>query len=103
MEELLSRYTNGDLFEMALAYNWGPGNLRRWKRNTGITDQLLMIESIPNPEARDFVDKVMTNIWLYRDRLGQPAPSRAAAAAGASPQYTPVEQNVTGAPSAYRR
>lgn len=91
VEALLKRHTGGNLLEMTLAYNWGPGNLRRWKNKTNIEDQLLMIESVPNPEARDFVEKVMTNIWLYRDRFNQPAPSRDAVAAGKIARYQSVE------------
>ena len=49
VEELLTRHNGGtgDLFEMALSYNWGPGNFRRWKARAPITDPLLMIESVP--------------------------------------------------------
>ncbi|MEM1409732.1 MAG: lytic transglycosylase domain-containing protein [Pseudomonadota bacterium] len=90
---LMGDYNSGDgnLFEMALSYNWGPGNFRRWKARSGIKDELLMLESVPNKEARHFVDVVMTNIWVYRDRLGQPAPARDAAASGAKPIYVSVE------------
>ncbi|MEO1042542.1 MAG: lytic transglycosylase domain-containing protein [Pseudomonadota bacterium] len=92
VETLLTRYNNGrgDMFEMALSYNWGPGNFSRWHARTGIDDQLLMLESVPNKEARHFVDLVMTNIWVYRDRLGEAAPSRDAAAAGNRPLYRSV-------------
>ncbi|MEM9840343.1 MAG: lytic transglycosylase domain-containing protein [Pseudomonadota bacterium] len=93
VEMLLTEYNkgSGDLFEMALSYNWGPGNFSRWKARSGIEDQLLMLESVPNKEARHFVDLVMTNIWVYRDRLGQGAPARDAAASGARPIYTSVD------------
>jgi soluble lytic murein transglycosylase-like protein len=92
VETLLQNYNDGsgDLFEMALSYNWGPGNYRRWQAQTGIEDTLLLIESVPNPEARHFVETVMTNIWVYRDRLGEPAPSRDAVAAGARPTYRSI-------------
>ena len=97
IQEILDSYTDGDLLEMAIAYNWGPGNLSRWKRdNPTVHDELLMIESIPNPEARDFVEHVLTNIWVYRDRLGQPAPSRDALAAGGRAIYTPVDKPERG-------
>ncbi|MBB4660298.1 lytic transglycosylase domain-containing protein [Parvularcula dongshanensis] len=91
--ELLSRHNggHGDLFEMALSYNWGPGNFRRWQARNPIDDPLLMIESVPNREARGFVDHVMTNLWLYRDRLGEPAPDRDALAGGGLPIYESVE------------
>ncbi len=91
---LLTEYNGGtgDLFEMALSYNWGPGNFRRWKARAGIEDQLLMLESVPNKEARHFVDVVMTNIWLYRDRLGEDAPARNSVAAGQRPIYQSVKR-----------
>lgn len=90
VDMLLNEYNGGerDMFEMALSYNWGPGNFRRWKASAGIEDQLLMLESVPNKEARHFVDAVMTNIWVYRDRLGEDAPDRDAVAAGRRPIYT---------------
>nr|GGH99413.1 lytic transglycosylase [Aquisalinus luteolus] len=91
IDQLLTRYTDGDLLEMAIAYNWGPGNLSRWKAANPMTDELLMIESIPNPEARDFVEYVLTNMWVYRARLGQPAPSRDSLAAGGKAIYVPVD------------
>lgn len=92
VQSLLTRYNDGrgDLFEMALSYNWGPGNFRRWRARNPIEDPLLMIESVPNREARGFVDHVITNLWLYRDRLGEPAPSRDALAAGKAPIYRSV-------------
>ena len=92
VQELLTKHNggDGDLFAMALSYNWGPGNYRRWRAGAGIDDPLLMIESVPNREARGFVDHVLTNLWLYRDRLGEPAPSRDALAAGGKPIYRSV-------------
>lgn len=92
VQRLLTEYNDGsgDLFEMALSYNWGPGNFRRWKAENDISDPLLMIESVPNTQARHFVDVVMTNLWVYRDRLGEPAPSRDALARGDLPVYQPV-------------
>nr|WP_305888931.1 transglycosylase SLT domain-containing protein [Parvularcula maris] len=92
VQMLLTEYNKGagDMFEMALSYNWGPGNFRRYKARAGIDDQLLLLESVPNKEARQFVDVVMTNIWVYRDRLGEPAPDRDAASAGQRPIYQSV-------------
>lgn len=81
----------GNLFNVAAAYNGGPGNLRRWKRDVAITDPLLFIESIPNRESRDFVERVLTNFWVYRARLGQDAPSRDRVAAGELPLYEALD------------
>ncbi len=95
VDHLLATSADGDLFQLAVAYNGGPGNLRRWKRETAVNDALLFIESIPNPESRDYVEKVLTNIWIYRDRLGQATPSRDAVAAGEAPAYEALDQLLT--------
>ena len=89
---LIDSAAEGDLFKMATAYNGGPGNLRRWSKKMEIEDPLLFIESIPNRESRDFVEHVLTNFWVYRARLGQPAPSRDRVAAGELPLYEALDQ-----------
>lgn len=89
---LIEGSAKGDLFKLAAAYNGGPGNLRRWSKKMEIEDPLLFIESIPNRESRDFVEHVLTNFWVYRARLGQPAPSRERVAAGELPLYEAVDQ-----------
>jgi len=89
---LIEKSARGDLFHLAAAYNGGPGNLRRWKNEIEIEDPLLFIESIPNPESRDFVEKVLTNVWVYRARLGQAAPTRDKVAAGQLPLYEALDQ-----------
>ncbi len=89
---LIDSAAEGDLFKMATAYNGGPGNLRRWSKKMEIEDPLLFIESIPNRESRDFVEHVLTNFWVYRARLGQPAPSRERVAAGELPLYEAIDQ-----------
>lgn len=82
----------GDLVKMIAAYNGGPGNLRKWLRATGYDDDpLLFIEAIPSRETRDYVEKVLTNFWIYRDRFGQPAPSLQAMAAGDWPRYIALD------------
>lgn len=78
----------GDLFHMTAAWNGGPGNLNKWKR--GIkhqNDPLLFIESIPSRETRIFIERVLTNLWIYRDRMGQQAQTLEAIASGAWPLY----------------
>ena len=92
VSHLIDTAAKGDLFHLAAAYNGGPGNLRRWKRDVAIEDPLLFIESIPNRESRDFVEHVLTNFWVYRARLGQPAPSREKVAAGELPLYKAIDQ-----------
>ncbi len=81
-------YIGGDLFRMAVAWNAGPGNLRKWQRHSGGEgDPLLFIESIPLRETRIFVERVLTNYWIYRARFGRPTPSLDAVAAGEWPSY----------------
>jgi len=76
-----------------VAYNGGPGNLSRWLRNSDYRDDpLLFIESIPAPEPRGYIERVLTHFWIYRDRLGQDAPSLGRAATGEWPVYQSLER-----------
>ena len=85
----------GNLFLMAAAYNGGPGNLAKWKRRAHrySKDPLMFIESIPARETRDFVERVLSNLWMYRERLGQEAPSLNAIAAGELPVYKALDRS----------
>ena len=86
------KFVGADLFRLAVAYNGGPGNLARWERKMNYDgDPLLFIESIPSRETRVFVERVLTNLWVYRLRLGQPAPSLDALAAGKWPLYVALD------------
>ncbi len=83
---------NGDLFLLAAAWNGGPGNLNKWRRTTDyMNDPLFFIESIPSRETRIFIERVFTNLWIYRHRLDQPAPSLDTLAAGEWPVYTAID------------
>lgn len=85
----------GNLFFATTAYNAGPGNLRKWQREVDYRDDpLLFIESIRSRETRNFVERVMTNFWIYRLRLGQSVPSLEAVAAGEWPVYIPLDVRV---------
>ena len=78
----------GNLFYMAAAWNGGPGNLNKWRRRTDYqNDALFFIESIPSGETRNFIERVLANLWIYRDRFGEARPSLDAVAAGNWPQY----------------
>lgn len=85
-----------DLFHLAAAWNGGPGNLSKWqRRGNGVDDPLLFIESIPSAETRNFIERVLTNLWIYRDRLGQPNPSLDALASGERPTYVALDAQTT--------
>ncbi len=87
---------NGDLFRLAAAYNGGPGNLARWeKRSAKMQDSLMFIESIPARETRNFIERVLSNLWIYHLRLGQTAPSLDAVAQGERPLYVPLDGPAT--------
>ena len=83
----------GDLFRLAAAYNGGPGNLARWdRRQADMGDALMFIESLPVHETRDFIERVLANLWIYRLRLGQDSPSLDAIAAGERPMYEDLDR-----------
>ena len=79
----------GNLLYLAAAYNGGPGNLQKWLRENPdhAADPLLFIETIPLSETRIFVERVLTNYWIYRNRIGQPDPSSAEAMSNSAPLY----------------
>ncbi len=82
----------GNLILLTAAYNGGPGNLAKWWRRVPHNrDPLLFIESIPSRETRVFIERVIANLWIYRKRLDQPAPSLDAVAAGEWPVYVPLD------------
>lgn len=92
-----------DLFRMTAAWNGGPGNLRKWYREwkakqktSELEDPLIFLESIPLHETRNFVERVLTNLWIYRDRFGQPTPSLDAIAAGHWPEYIALDDKKVG-------
>jgi soluble lytic murein transglycosylase len=53
----------------AAAYNAGPGRPRQW-RNGPVLDPAIWAESIPFPETRDYVKKVLSNASYYAALLG---------------------------------
>jgi soluble lytic murein transglycosylase-like protein len=90
LEELLDQ-VNGNLFQLAAAYNAGPGSLTHWigARPGMANDPLVFIESVPAPETRNYIKRVMTYYWMYARRSGQSAPSLQETAEGKWPMYRP--------------
>jgi soluble lytic murein transglycosylase-like protein len=90
----------GDLIRLAAAYNGGPGNLARWTRKQdlrgGEDDALLFIESLPSPETRHFITRILYSYWMYSDRMGQPTPSLDDVAAGRWPTYIALDVTSRG-------
>ncbi len=94
----LLEQVDGNMMYLVAAYNGGPGNLAKWRRRTKFNDDpLVFIESLPSRETRGFMQKVLANLWIYRARLGQAAPSLDAIAAGGWPPYVPQDQTAVTA------
>ncbi|MCB9996952.1 MAG: lytic transglycosylase domain-containing protein [Rhodospirillales bacterium] len=82
-----------ELFSLVIAYNAGPGNLRKWKQELrGMQgDPLLFVESIPMKETRAFVERVMANYWIYRLKMDQATPSLDGVAEGHWARYVQLD------------
>jgi soluble lytic murein transglycosylase len=71
--EYLGRWDGSYILAIA-SYNAGPGNVRNWidsygdPRDAGV-DPIDWIESIPYPETRNYVQRVLENLEVYRNRL----------------------------------
>ncbi|MEO5807235.1 lytic transglycosylase domain-containing protein [Devosia sp.] len=70
----LDKY-DGSLVLAAAAYNAGPGNASKWitafgdpRANT--VDPVIWVELIPFQETRKYVQRVLGNYLVYRERLG---------------------------------
>ena len=82
---------SNNLFKALVAYNAGPGTLRKWERKVKYkNDPLLFIESTPSRETRHFIKKVALGLWLYRFRLNEPTPTLDQVAGGDWPKYISV-------------
>lgn len=80
------------LFHVLASYNAGPGNVQKWNRkDMGAGDPLLFIESIPLKETRDYIERVFTNYWMYRQQMGQNTPSLKSVSSNDWPRYIAMD------------
>jgi soluble lytic murein transglycosylase-like protein len=81
---LMDRNTGYDILRTVAAYNGGPGAVAKTLERVGRDDDpLLLIESLPAQETRDYVEKVMTAYWSYKKLWGQETRTLDALAGGA--------------------
>ncbi|MGY9027945.1 MAG: lytic transglycosylase domain-containing protein [Candidatus Puniceispirillales bacterium] len=75
---------NQDIMWMLASYNAGPGNFKKWTKNVDykITDPLLMLESLPARETRNYIKLVLTNLWIYNLRFNLKSDTLNSLAAG---------------------
>jgi len=78
---------DNDIIKMLVSYNAGNGRLRQFEKRFETSDPLLYIESFPAAETRQYVKLVMSNLWLYRARLGQSMSTLGDLATGRWPRY----------------
>ena len=83
-----------NIIKMLVAYNAGMGNLVKFEKSFSTTDPLLYIESFPAYETRNYIKRVMSNLWLYRARLNQPLTALQELADGHWPYYNSEDEYV---------
>ena len=87
---LAEKHVESLLIRMLVAYNGGPGNLRKWLGKIDHQgDPFLLVESIPARETRYYVKNVVSNLGIYRNRFGQTAPALMGLAAGNGGHFIP--------------
>ena len=74
LADMIAAFDGSYILALA-AYNAGPGRVRRWVRENGdpgdpAVDPIDWVEMIPIGETRNYVQRVMENLHVYRARLG---------------------------------
>lgn len=77
LRDLLNSFEGSYVLALA-SYNAGPGRARRWIKEYGDprdlnTDVVDWVEMIPFGETRNYVQRVMESVAVYRRRLGKPS------------------------------
>jgi soluble lytic murein transglycosylase-like protein len=85
---------DGDLAKLFAAYNGGPGWLTRWlaANPDAARDPLMLIESLPRAESRDYAERVLANMGLCRKRFGQESAEFDELASGKAARYVRLDK-----------
>lgn len=83
-----------NIIKMLVAYNAGMGNLVKFEKSFSTSDPLLYVESFPAYETRNYIKRVMSNLWLYRARLNQPLTALKELSDGNWPYYNSEDEYV---------
>ena len=76
--------TDGDMLRAVASYNCGPGVMLKTRAALGQdADSLLVVESMPGAQTREYVQRVMSSYWIYRSLMGGDSRTLDAIASGA--------------------
>jgi soluble lytic murein transglycosylase-like protein len=65
----------GDVVRAVAAYNSGPGAVQKLAAKMGQdVDSLMLVESMPSGQTRDYVQRVLSYYWTYSQIFGHDAP-----------------------------
>lgn len=79
-----SGINSSDLFRVVASYNSGEKWVQDAMRSLGDeADSLLVMESIPVAQTRQYVEEVVASYWIYRQIMGKPSKTLALAASDA--------------------
>lgn len=63
---LMNMFNNNEFLSI-LAYNAGPGNIKKWLNDSTISsDEIdVFIENIPYLETKNYIKKILSSYWIY--------------------------------------
>lgn len=97
-------HSDRDLARVFASYNGGPGWLSRWlATQPADIDPLLMLETMPREQSRDYAERVLSHMALCRKRYGQEPVELEAMAAGRAAIYQPQDRAASNAPTSTAR
>ena len=65
MEQVFEKFDNNMIYAVA-SYNAGPTAVESWIHKTPNMDPDLFVENIPYDETKNYVKKVLSNFWIYK-------------------------------------